>query len=54
MGGHSHWSQIKRQKGGNDAKRGQVFTRLSREISVAVREGCTDPSMNPLLRLAFD
>jgi YebC/PmpR family DNA-binding regulatory protein len=54
MGGHSHWSQIKRQKGGNDAKRGQVFTRLSREISVAVREGGPDPSMNPRLRLAID
>jgi YebC/PmpR family DNA-binding regulatory protein len=54
MGGHSHWSQIKRQKGGNDAKRGQLFTRLSREISVAAREGGQDASMNPRLRLAID
>lgn len=54
MGGHSHWSQIKRQKGSADAKRGQVFTRLSREISVAVREGGPDPAMNPRLRLAID
>jgi YebC/PmpR family DNA-binding regulatory protein len=54
MGGHSHWSQIKRQKGGNDVKRGMVFTRLSREISVAVREGGPDASMNPRLRLAID
>ena len=54
MGGHSHWSQIKRQKGGNDAKRGQVFTKISREISVAAREGGGDPGMNPRLRLAMD
>jgi YebC/PmpR family DNA-binding regulatory protein len=54
MGGHSHWSQIKRQKGGNDAKRGQVFTKLSREITVAAREGGGDPGMNPRLRLAID
>jgi len=54
MGGHSHWSQIKRQKGGNDAKRGQIFTRLSREITVAAREGGGDPGMNPRLRLAVD
>jgi len=54
MGGHSHWSQIKRQKGGNDAKRGQVFTKISREISVAAREGGGDPGMNPRLRLAID
>jgi YebC/PmpR family DNA-binding regulatory protein len=54
MGGHSHWSQIKRQKGGNDAKRGQVFTKLSREVTVAAREGGGDPAMNPRLRLAID
>jgi YebC/PmpR family DNA-binding regulatory protein len=54
MGGHSHWSTIKRQKGGNDAKRGQIFTRLSREITVAAREGGGDPAMNPRLRLAVD
>jgi YebC/PmpR family DNA-binding regulatory protein len=54
MGGHSHWSTIKRQKGASDAKRGQLFTRLSREISVAAREGGMDPSMNPRLRLAID
>jgi YebC/PmpR family DNA-binding regulatory protein len=54
MGGHSHWSQIKRQKGGNDAKRGQVFTKISREISIAAREGGGDPNMNPRLRLAID
>ena len=54
MGGHSHWSQIKRQKGGNDAKRGAVFTKLSREITVAAREGGGDPAMNPRLRLAIE
>jgi YebC/PmpR family DNA-binding regulatory protein len=54
MGGHSHWSTIKRQKGASDAKRGQIFTKLSREISVASREGGQDPTMNPRLRLAID
>ncbi len=54
MGGHSHWSQIKRQKGGNDAKRGAVFTKLSREITVAARDGGGDASMNPRLRLAIE
>jgi YebC/PmpR family DNA-binding regulatory protein len=54
MGGHSHWSQIKRQKGASDAKRGQLFTKLSREITVAAREGGGDPAMNPRLRLAIE
>jgi YebC/PmpR family DNA-binding regulatory protein len=54
MGGHSHWSTIKRQKGAADAKRGQLFTRLAREIVIAAREGGGDPDMNPRLRLAID
>ncbi len=54
MGGHSHWSTIKRQKGASDAKRGQLFTKLSREITVSAREGGGDPAMNPRLRLAID
>ena len=54
MGGHSHWSQIKRQKGGNDARRGNLFTKLSREITVSAREGGSDPGMNPRLRLAIE
>ena len=54
MGGHSHWSTIKRQKGASDAKRGQLFTKLSREITVAARDGGGDPTMNPRLRLAID
>lgn len=54
MGGHSHWSTIKRQKGASDAKRGAFFTKLSREVTVAAREGGGDPAMNPRLRLAVD
>jgi YebC/PmpR family DNA-binding regulatory protein len=54
MGGHSHWSTIKRQKGASDVKRGNLFTKLSREITVAAREGGGDANMNPRLRLAID
>ena len=55
MSGHSKWAQIKRQKGVNDARRGQVFTRLGREIIVAVREGGGgDPNANFRLRKAVD
>ena len=53
MGGHSHWSQVKRQKGASDAKRGQVFTKLGREVMIAAREGGGDPAMNSRLRLAL-
>lgn len=52
VSGHSKWSQIKRQKGAADAKRGQLFTKLSRELVLAVREGGDNPDMNPRLRLA--
>jgi len=52
MGGHSHWSQVKRQKGVADARRGQVFTKLGREISVAARAGGPDTEANFRLRLA--
>jgi len=51
MSGHSKWSQIKRQKGVTDAKRGQLFTKLAREIMVAVREGGSNPEHNFRLRL---
>ena len=55
MSGHSKWSTIKHQKGAADAKRGVLFTKLSREISLAVRDGGgTDPDMNFKLRLALD
>ncbi len=52
MGGHSHWSQVKRQKGAADARRGQLFTKLGREITVAARQGGADPNANFRLRLA--
>jgi len=51
MSGHSKWSQIKRQKGVADAKRGQLFTKLAREISVAARQGGGEPEANFRLRL---
>ena len=54
MSGHSHWATIKRKKGANDAKRGQAFTRLGREIAVAAREGGPDPDSNFKLRLVVD
>ena len=55
MSGHSKWKTIKHQKGAADAKRGQLFTRLTREISLAARQGAGgDPEMNYPLRLAID
>ncbi len=51
MSGHSKWSTIKRQKGVADARRGQVFTKLAKEIMVAVREGGSSPEQNYRLRL---
>ncbi len=53
MSGHSKWSTIKRKKEATDAKRGQIFTKVSREISVAAREGGPDPESNFKLRLAI-
>ncbi|GAB4459934.1 MAG: YebC/PmpR family DNA-binding transcriptional regulator [Anaerolineales bacterium] len=53
MSGHSKWSTIKRKKGAADAKRGALFTRLAREITIAAREG-GDPDANFRLRLAVD
>ncbi|MBM2831153.1 MAG: hypothetical protein HW414_205 [Dehalococcoidia bacterium] len=53
MSGHSKWSQIKRQKGVTDAKRGNIFTKLTREIMVAVRQGGTSPEGNFRLRLVI-
>ena len=54
MSGHSKWSTIKRKKGAADAKRGQIFTRLMREITVAAKMGGGDPDGNPRLRTAID
>jgi YebC/PmpR family DNA-binding regulatory protein len=53
MAGHSKWAQIKRQKAANDAKRGQLYTKLGREIAVSARDGGGDPEMNFRLRLAI-
>lgn len=54
MSGHSHWATIKRKKGASDAKRGQIYTRLTREIVMAAREGGGDIDSNFRLRLAID
>ncbi len=51
MGGHSHWATTKRHKASVDAKRGKLFTRIIRELTIAARSG-GDPDMNPRLRLA--
>ena len=54
MAGHSKWANIQHRKGRQDAKRGKIFTRLIKEITVAARMGGGDPDMNPRLRLAVD
>jgi YebC/PmpR family DNA-binding regulatory protein len=54
MSGHSKWAKIKRAKGANDAKRGALFTKLAKNITVAAQEGGGDPDMNFTLRLAID
>ena len=54
MSGHSKWSTIKRQKGVTDVKRGALFTKVAREISVAARQGGGDPDANYRLRLAIE
>jgi YebC/PmpR family DNA-binding regulatory protein len=54
MSGHSKWSTIKRKKAATDAKRGQLFTRIAREITIAAREGGGDPDVNFRLRLTID
>lgn len=53
MSGHSKWSTIKRKKGAEDAKRGKIFTRLARDITVAARHS-GDPNANPTLRMAIE
>ncbi|NQU66476.1 MAG: YebC/PmpR family DNA-binding transcriptional regulator [Candidatus Marinimicrobia bacterium] len=53
MSGHSKWSTIKRKKGAIDAKRGVVFTRISKDITIAARDGGGNSDMNPSLRLAI-
>ena len=54
MAGHSHWAQIKHKKAKADAQRGKIFTKIIREITVAVREGGPNPETNPRLRTAIE
>ena len=54
MAGHSKWANIQHRKKAQDSKRGKIFTRLVRELTVAAREGGGDPESNPRLRLAID
>jgi YebC/PmpR family DNA-binding regulatory protein len=54
MAGHSKWANIQHRKGRQDAKRGKLFTRLIKEITVAAKLGDPDPAVNPRLRLAMD
>ena len=54
MAGHSEWANIQHRKGRQDAKRGALFTRLIKEITVAAKMGGGDPAMNPRLRLAME
>ena len=54
MSGHSHWSTIRRKKEANDAKRGAVFTKIAREITIAAREGGGDPESNIRLRMVLE
>ena len=53
MAGHSKWANIKRRKGAQDAKRGKMFTKLIKELTVAAKNGGADPEANPRLRLAI-
>lgn len=54
MSGHSHWHSIKYQKGAADAKKGKVFSKLSREITIAAKESGGDVNFNPKLRVAVE
>ena len=54
MAGHSKWANIQHRKGRQDEKRGRVFTRIIKEVTVAAKLGGADPNTNPRLRLAMD
>ena len=54
MAGHSKWANIRHRKGAQDKKRGKIFTKLIREVTVAAKMGGGDPNSNPRLRLALD
>src|SRR3954451_11721685 len=53
MAGHSKWAKVKHFKGAIDAKRGKIFSKLSKEITIAAKIGGGDPNMNPRLRMAL-
>jgi YebC/PmpR family DNA-binding regulatory protein len=53
MAGHSKWAKVKHFKGALDAKRGRIFSKLSKELSIAARQGGADPDMNPRLRMVL-
>jgi YebC/PmpR family DNA-binding regulatory protein len=53
MAGHSKWAKVKHFKGALDAKRGRIFSKLSKEITIAARQGGADPDMNPRLRMVL-
>ncbi|MCH8976558.1 MAG: YebC/PmpR family DNA-binding transcriptional regulator, partial [Proteobacteria bacterium] len=54
MAGHSKWANIQHRKGRQDAKRGKLFTKLIREVTIAAKMGGGDPDANPRLRAAVD
>ena len=53
MAGHSKWAKVKHFKGAIDAKRGRIFAKLSKEMTIAARQGGADPDMNPRLRMVL-
>ena len=54
MAGHSKWANIKHKKGAQDAKRGKIFQKITKEMLIAIKEGGNDPSINPKLRLIIE
>ncbi|BDU67804.1 MAG: putative transcriptional regulatory protein YrbC [Candidatus Tyloplasma litorale] len=54
MAGHSKWANIKHKKGAQDAKRGKIFQKITKEIEIAIKQGGTDPETNPRLRLSIE
>src|SRR5438552_6557153 len=53
MAGHSKWAKVKHFKGAVDAKRGRIFAKLSKELTIAAKQGGSDPDMNPRLRMVL-
>ncbi len=54
MAGHSKWANIKHKKGAQDAKRGKIFQKITKEMQIAIKEGGADPEMNPKLRMVIE